>query len=84
MTLFTVFCNMTDKNKVVVRVISHDSEDRMLVRESSFNMTIILRGGGGRKFLDSRKGGSEKIRGGSENLFTCNPKMGGSPKKLID
>ena len=61
MTPFTVFCNMTDKNKVVMRVISHDSEDRMLVRESSFNMTTILRGGGGgRKFLDSRKGGSEK------------------------
>ena len=37
------------------------------VRESSFNMT---RGGedtegGLRKFLDTKKGGSEKIRGGS-------------------
>ena len=34
----------------------------------------ILRGGH-RKFLDTRKGGSEKIRGGgSENLYTLNPK----------
>ena len=86
-TPFTVFCNMTDKNKVVVRVISHDSEDRILVRESSFNMTRgdeDIEGGGVRKFLDSRKGGSEKIRGGSENLYTFNPKMGGPPKKLND
>ena len=36
------------------------------IRESSFNMTRegmkILRGGS-KKFLDTRKGGSEKIRG---------------------
>ena len=40
----------------------------------------ILRGEGGglRKFLDTRKGGSEKIRGrGSENLYTLNPKGSG-------
>ena len=30
-----------------------------------------------RKFLDTRKGGSEKIRGGSESLYTLNPKGGG-------
>ena len=35
--------------------------------------------GGLRKFLDTLKGGSEKIRGGSENLYTLNPKeKGGS------
>ena len=28
---FTVYCNMTDKNGIGVTVISHDSEDRMLV-----------------------------------------------------
>ena len=39
--------------------------------------------GGLRKFFDTRKGGSEKIRGGSENLCTLNPKGGGgAPKKL--
>ena len=38
--------------------------------------------GGLRKFLDTRKGGFEKIRGGSENLYTLNPKgRGGAPKK---
>ena len=52
------------------------------LRESSFNMTrwgdeVIEGGGGLRKFLDTRKGGSEKIRGGSENLYTLNPKGGG-------
>ena len=31
MTPFTVFCNMTDKNKLGVTVSSHDSEDRTLV-----------------------------------------------------
>ena len=35
-----------------------------------------------RKFEDTRMGGSEKIRGGSENLYTLNPKGGGTPKKL--
>ena len=46
-------------------------------RESSFNMT---RGGGGediegglRKFLDTQKGGSEKMEEGSENLYTSKP-----------
>ena len=34
----------------------------------------ILRGGGLQKFLDTRKGVSEKIRVGSENLYTLNPK----------
>ena len=33
--------------------------------------------GGLRKFLDTRKGGSEKHRGGSENLYALNPKGGG-------
>ena len=51
-------------------------------RESSFNMT---RGnedieGGLRKFLGTRKGGSEQIRWGSENLYTLNPKGGGPLK----
>ena len=50
-----------------------------VLRESSFNMT---RGdedieGGLRKLLDTRKGGSEKVRGVSENLYTLNPKGGG-------
>ena len=31
MTPFTVHCDMTDKNKVGVTVVSHDSEDRILV-----------------------------------------------------
>ena len=43
----------------------------------SFNMARermkILRAGGLRKFLDTRKGGSEKIWGGSENLYTLKP-----------
>ena len=35
--------------------------------------------GGLQKFLDTRKGGAEKIRGGSKNLNTLNPKgEGGS------
>ena len=38
--------------------------------------------GGIRNFLDTQKGGSEKIRGGSENLYTLNPKGGVAPKKL--
>ena len=58
----------------------------MLFRESSFNMTRGDKDIDGRlrKFLDTRKGGSEKIRGGggSENLYTLNPKGGGAPKKL--
>ena len=33
--------------------------------------------GGLRKFLGTQKGGSEKIRGGSKNLYTFNPKDGG-------
>ena len=33
----------------------------------------ILGGGGLRKLLDTRKGSSEKIRGGSENLYTSKP-----------
>ena len=36
----------------------------------------ILRGGLG-KYLDTRKGGSEKIRGSSENLHTSNQQEGG-------
>ena len=42
-------------------------------------------GGGLRKFSDTQKGGSEKIREGSENLYTLNPKGGEgvrAPKKL--
>ena len=44
----------------------------------------ILRGGGGlQKFLDTRKGDSEKIRGISENFYTSEPTGGGgTPKKL--
>ena len=43
--------------------------------------------GGLRKFLDTRKGGSEKIRGGgggSENLYTLNPKGGGGLLKKLN
>ena len=52
-----------------------------LLRESSFNMTRggyedIEGGGGGLKFLDTRKGGSE-------NLYTLNPKGGGVLKNLF-
>ena len=36
----------------------------------------MLRGGGLRKFSDTRKGGSEKIEGGSENLYTSKPTGG--------
>ena len=36
-----------------------------------------IEGGGLRKFLDPQKGGSEKNRGGSEDLHTLNPKGGG-------
>ena len=56
------------------------------LRESSFNMTRgrdedIERGLP--KFLDTRKGSSEKIRGGggSENLYTSKPTGGGGPLK---
>ena len=57
-----------------------------VLRESSFNMTRWGGGGGGgdedievglRKFLDTRKGASEKIRWGSENLYTSKPTGGG-------
>ena len=42
----------------------------------------ILREGGLRKFLDTRKEGSEKIRGGaSENLYTSKPTGGGGAPK---
>ena len=42
----------------------------------------ILRGGAP-KILDTQKGGSEKIRGGSENLYTSKPTgEGGASKKL--
>ena len=34
------------------------------------------------KFLDTRKGGSEKFRGGYENLYTSKPTGGGAPKIL--
>ena len=55
---------------------------KVYLRESSFNMT---RGGwrywgGRRKFLDTRMGGSEKIRrggGGSKNMYTSKPTGGG-------
>ena len=29
------------------------------------------------KYLDTQEGGSEKIRGGSENLYTSKPTVGG-------
>ena len=34
------------------------------------------------KFLDTQKGGSEKIRRGSKNLYTSKPTGAGAPKKL--
>ena len=37
----------------------------------------ILRGAGLRKFLGTRKGSSEKIRGCSENLYTLKPRGAG-------
>ena len=41
----------------------------------------ILRGGGGlQKFLDTQKGGYEKIRGASENVYASKPTgRGGVP-----
>ena len=48
----------------------------------------ILRGGGFQKFLDTQKGAlKKKVGGGSENLYTLNPKGGGgggggTPKNL--
>ena len=39
--------------------------------------------GGLRKFLDTRKGGSEKIRGGSENLYTSKPTGEGGEGGLL-
>ena len=32
-----------------------------------------IEGGGLEKFLDTQNGGSEKIRGGSKNLYTSKP-----------
>ena len=59
----------------------------MLLRESY----LIWQGwgnedieGGLRKFLDTRKGESEKIRGGSENFYTLNPKGGGGASKKLN
>ena len=67
----------------------------LLQRESPFNMTwegkgedIEEEGGGGRlrKFLDTRKGGSEKIvglGGGAPKICILqNQQEGGAPKKL--
>ena len=42
----------------------------------------ILRGGGFQKFLDTRKGGSEKIRGALKICILQNQQEGGPPKKL--
>ena len=41
----------------------------------------ILRGGL-QNFLDTQKGGTEKIRGGSKNFYTSKPEGGGGPKRL--
>ena len=55
-----------------------------LIREGSFNMT--RRGGGAPKFLDSRKGGSEKTVGlgglASKICILQNQQERGAPKKL--
>ena len=51
-----------------------------VLRESSFNVTregMIKIEGGLRKLLDTRKGGSEKVRGASENLYASKPTGGG-------
>ena len=39
-------------------------------------------GGGLKNFLDARKEGSEKIRGGSKSLYTSTNRSGEAPKKL--
>ena len=63
----------------IIRFYQDSHEGFFVFRESSFKMT---RGRGGlRKFLDTQKGGSEKIREGSENLYTSKPLGGGAPKK---
>ena len=49
------------------------------LRESSFNMTRVGNidiEGELRKFIDTLKGVSEKIRGDSENVYTSKPKEG--------
>ena len=55
--------------------------EKLLLRESSFNMT---RGrededteGGLPNFLDTQKGAPEEIRGGSKNLYISKPSGGG-------
>ena len=58
-----------------------------LFRESSFNTTRggwrYWGGGGLRKFLDTQKGGCEKIRGGAPKICRLqNQQEGGPPKKL--
>ena len=40
-----------------------------------------IEGGGLRIFFDTQKGGSEKIRGDSENLYASKPTGGGGSKK---
>ena len=51
----------------------------MMTREGGGGAGMkILRGRGGlQKLLDTRKGDSEKIKGGSENVYTLKTKGGG-------
>ena len=59
----------------------------MSIRESSFTMTRGDEdiGEGLRKFLDIRKGGSEKKKGGPpKNLYTSKPTGGGGPPKKLN
>ena len=66
--------------------MQYSPSDNIALMESSFNMKRKggedIEGGGLRKFLDTRKGSSEKIRGGSENLYASKPTGGGAPKKI--
>ena len=76
--MFT-FCTLQPSTRMVNSVKNY-----IHVRESLFNMTRWDEDIEGwlRKFLDSRKGGSEKIREGLRKLYTLKPTGGGTPKKL--
>ena len=87
-TVISHRCRVTDGESVGVIIISHSCKVRhgesVGVRESSFNMTRgvkILRGGGLRKFLDTKRGALKKLGGGAENFILQNQQEGGEAHK---
>ena len=83
-TVISHRCRVTDGESVGVIIISHSCKVRhgesVGVRESSFNMTKgvkILRGGGLRKFLDTKRGALKKLGGGARKFYTSKPTGGG-------